>query len=80
MTNTNEKNKANMEVTKDNLKTLIGGTYDNDEIICSFQDTDYDIIVNYNHSRGAYEAYENFIDSESFLIYVNEENEITSIR
>lgn len=67
-----------------NLKALIGKLIDYDEIICAFEDFDYegatDVICEKSQSnKYEYVAYINSINSSSFIIKTDENNIITDV-
>lgn len=64
----------------ENLKKMIGEKVDFDEIVCCFDDTDKEIIVDKSNNTGYdYIAYENSEDSIQYLFTADDCGIITDV-
>lgn len=73
------------ERVMENLKVLVGRKFNNDDIICAFEDDEEngetEVIINKTSvlPMKTYTAYINAVDSKEFLIIVNGENIIVDV-
>lgn len=70
-----------IDKTYENLKKLVGKKFDGEEIICCFEDTDNYVFVDKRPGGDYYDysAYEDTVDSKSYLFKVDENGIITDV-